>query len=91
MSTFSYLLSVDSGDVSTIQTGETHSPFEIIVQNVGADNVYLGQHDVATDHYGLKLTPGMGVSMSLNPSDGLWATSDGSSTLSVLKTSGKRS
>lgn len=69
-----------------------NSPCEVMVQNINGDGiaVYLGNHNLNPQNYGIKLLDGMTLSISLGPSDDLWAFADGNINITVLKTAGNR-
>jgi hypothetical protein len=57
--------------------GKVHSGLDLTVQNIDEEAiVYLGAEDVSSTSYGLKLLPGAGFSIELNPRDELYAISD---------------
>lgn len=89
MSTFNYLIDLTDGDLYEIVAANFASG-DVIVQNTGSTDVLLGNSNVASDNYGLKLTPGMGLSVSLGSSDELYAlTVGGDSQISILLVRGK--
>ena len=69
-----------------------NSPCEIMIQNINGDGVavYLGNHNLDPQNYGIKLLDGMTLSIALGSSDDLWAFADGNINITVLKTSGSR-
>lgn len=89
MSTFNNLVSLTDGVRYEIFAPQS-SAKDVVVQNVGSSNVYLGSSNVTAENYGLKLTPGLGFSVTLGFYDELYAITDGGdSEISVLTIGGK--
>ena len=91
MSTFANLVDVYSNeDPVALVTKDLHSPIDIIIQNIDGNSIlYIGDSNVNSENFGLMLTQGMGVCLSLGPDDDLWVTSNDWALISVLKTTGK--
>lgn len=88
MSTVAYLLTVGTS-AAEIVTSNVHSATNVVLQNIGSINIYLGDSAVTTSSYGLCLIPGMGISITLGSYDGLSAIAGSSGgSLSVLGVKG---
>lgn len=89
MSTFNHLIPLTDGVRQEI-IARNFLDANVTIQNLGEGNVYLGNYEVTSENFGLRLIPNMGICIDLAVTDELYAiTSGDDSTISVLIVRGK--
>lgn len=73
-----------SSEATLLSPAKTHSGVDIIVQNNGTADVFVGSSAVSIASYGFRIASGSAISLRLGGKDELYGVSSGSSPVAVL-------
>lgn len=62
----------------------THSGVDLIIQNQGTSDAFIGASNVTTASYGFRLAAGSAISLRLGGKDEIYGVADGSLSVSTL-------